>query len=62
MNFADNWARFFVVVISLGFADAQIIGGTAPNLIGFCFFVGIIPYFVCTGKMLQMLRSKKPFD
>ena len=62
MNFVDNWSRFFVVVASLAFADAQIIGGIVPNLIAFCFFVGIIGHFACTGKMLQMLRSKKPFE
>ena len=35
MNFADNWARVFVVITFLSFGEAQIIGGIVPNLIAF---------------------------
>ena len=35
MNFADNWARVFVVITFLTFGEAQIIGGIVPNLIAF---------------------------
>ena len=35
MNFADNWARIFVVITFLTFGEAQIIGGIVPNLIAF---------------------------
>jgi len=31
MNFADNWARIFVVITFLTFGEAQIIGGIVPN-------------------------------
>jgi len=30
MNFADNWARVFVVITFLTFGEAQIIGGIVP--------------------------------
>ena len=33
INFADNWARVFVVITFLTFGEAQIIGGIVPNLI-----------------------------
>ena len=61
MNFADNCARFFVVITSLTFAEAQIIGGIVPNLIGFGLFLGVIGYFAATGKMAEMFgwKSKK---
>ena len=42
MNFADNWARVFVVITILTFVEAQIIGGIVPNLIAFGFFLGAI--------------------
>mgnify|MGYP001364092507 CR=1 FL=1 len=60
MNFADNWARVFVVITILGFGEAQIAGGLLPNLIAFILFVGAIGYFALTGKMAEMLGLKKP--
>ena len=51
MIFADNWARVFVVITSLGFGEAHIIGGIVPNLIALGLFVGTIGYFALTGKM-----------
>ena len=54
MNFADNWARVFVVITFLSFGEAQIIGGIVSNLIAF-FFLGAIGYFASTGKMAEML-------
>ena len=59
MNLSDNWARIFVVGISVGFGEAQIIGGIVPNLIAFSLFVGAIGYFALTGKMAEMLGLKK---
>jgi len=59
MNFADNWARVFVVVTFLSLGEAQIIGGGLPNLIAFGLFVGAIGYFSLTGKMANMLGLKK---
>ena len=49
MNFADNWARFFVVITFLTLGEAQIIGGIVPNLIAFVLFLGAIVYFALTG-------------
>jgi len=54
MNFADNWARVFVVITFLSFGEAQIIGGIVPNLIAFGLFLGAIGYFASTGKMAKM--------
>ena len=54
MNFADNWARFFVVITFLTFGEPQIIGGIVPNLIAFGLFFGVIGYFASTGKMAEM--------
>ncbi len=62
MNFADNWARLFVVIIFLGFGEAHIIGGIVPNLIAFGLFVGAIGYFALTGKMAKMLGLKRSKD
>ena len=62
MNFADNWARLFVVIIFLDFGEAQIIGGIVPNLNAFGLFVGAIGYFVLTGKMPKMLGLKRTKD
>ena len=31
INFADNWARVFVMIKFLTFGEAQIIGGIVPN-------------------------------
>ena len=53
MNFADNWARVFVVITFLTFGEAQIIGGIVPNLIAFGLFLGAIGYFASTGKMAE---------
>ena len=50
MNFADNWARVFVVITFLTLGEAQIIGGIVPNLIAFGLFLGAIGYFVLTKK------------
>ena len=35
MNFADNWARIFVMIAFLTLGEAQIIGGIVPNRIDF---------------------------
>ena len=58
MNFADNWARIFVVMMFLGleaansyFAKAAIVGGILPNLIAFGLFLGAIGYFLFTGPL-----------
>ena len=58
MNFADNWARVFVVMKSLFleaantyFAKAAIVGGIIPNLIAFGLFLGSIGYFLFTGPL-----------
>ena len=59
MNFADNWARVFVVITFLTLGDAQIIGGIVPNLIAFVLFLGAIGYFILTEKMAEMLGLKK---
>ena len=58
MNFADNWARVFVVITFLTFGEAHIIGGIVPNLIAFSLFVGAIGYFAATGKMAEMFGWK----
>ena len=60
MNFADNWARVFVVITLLSFGEAQIIGGIVPNVIAFLLFIGAIGYFAFTGKMAEMFGLKKP--
>tara|TARA_B100000579_G_C22075372_1_gene507734 strand:+ start:148 stop:345 length:198 start_codon:yes stop_codon:yes gene_type:complete len=54
MNFANNWARGFVVITFLTFEEAQIIGGIIPNLIVFVLFLGEIGYFALKGKMAEM--------
>ena len=59
MNFADNWARVFVVITFLTLGEAQIIGGIVPNLIAFGFFLGAIGYFVITGKKAEMFGWKR---
>ena len=58
MNFADNYARLFVVMSVLGpevantdFAKAEIVGGILPNLIAFGFFLGALGYFLFTGPL-----------
>jgi len=58
MNFADNWARVFVVITFLTFGEAQIIGGTVLNLIAFGLFLGAIGYFAITSKMAEMFGWK----
>ncbi len=59
MNFADNWARVFVVITLLSFGETQIIGGIVPNLIAFILFLGAIGYFALTGKMTEMFSRRK---
>ena len=59
MNFADNWARVFIVITVLTFGEAQIIGGIVPNLIAFGLFLGAIGYFASTGKMAEMFGIRK---
>ena len=58
MNFADNWARVFVVMTFLVLeaantylAKAAIVGGIIPNLIAFGLFLGAIGYFLFTGTL-----------
>ena len=58
MDFADNWARVFVVMTFLAleavntyFAKAEIVGGILPNLIAFGLFLGAIGYFLFTGPL-----------
>ncbi len=58
MNFADNWARLFVVMTFLAlevanpyFAKAVIFGGIIPNLIAFGLFLVAIGYFLFTGPL-----------
>ena len=58
MNFADNWARLFVVMTFLVLeaantylAKAAIVGGIIPNLIAFGLFLGAISYFLFTGPL-----------
>ena len=58
MNFADNWARVFVVITFLTFGEAQIIGGIVPNLIAFGLFLGAIGYLASTGKWLKYSTKK----
>ena len=58
MNFAENWARVFVVITFLTFGEAQIIGGIVPNLIAFGLFLRTIGYFALTGKMAEMFGWK----
>tara|TARA_Y100001968_G_C19360901_1_gene719749 strand:+ start:892 stop:1086 length:195 start_codon:yes stop_codon:yes gene_type:complete len=59
MNFADNWARLFVLVTFLAFGESQIIGGIVPNLIAFALFFGAIIFFASTGKMAKMFGTRK---
>ena len=59
MDFADNWARVFVVIAFLGFGEAQIIGGIVPNLIAFILFIGAIGYLAFSGKMAEMFGWEK---
>ena len=58
MNFAENWARVFVVITFLTLGEAQIIGGIVPNLIAFGLFLGAIGYFASTGKMAEIFGWK----
>ena len=59
MSFADNWARVFVVITFLGFGEAQMVGGIAPNLIAFILFIGAIGYLAFSGKMAEVLCWEK---
>ena len=58
MNFADNWARVFVVITFLTFGEAEIIGGIVPHLIAFGLFLVVMGYFASTGKMPEMFGWK----
>ena len=58
MNFADNWARVFVVITFLTFGEAQIIGGIVTNLIAFGLFLGAIWKIPSSGKMAEMFGWK----
>ena len=60
MNFADNWARVFVVITFLTFGQAQIIGGMIPNLVGLAIFFGVIIYFDQTRKAKVRRGEKVP--
>ncbi len=58
MNFAENWARVFVVMTIVGlevantyFAKAEIVGGILLNLIAFGLFLGAIGYVLFTGPL-----------
>ena len=58
MNFADNWARVFVVMTFLVLeaantylAKAALDGEIIPNLIAFGLFLGAIGYFLFTGPL-----------
>ena len=58
MNFADNWARVFVVMTFLVLeaantylAKAAIVGGIILNLVAFGLFLGAIGYFLFTGPL-----------
>ena len=58
MNFADNYARLFVVMSVLAletanihFAKAEIVGGILLNLIAFSLFLIAIGYFLFTGPL-----------
>ena len=64
MNFADNWARIFVVMTFLVletantyFAKAAIVGGITPNLIAFGLFLLAISYFLFTSPLFG--KNKK---
>tara|TARA_B100000700_G_C14361694_1_gene541831 strand:- start:338 stop:538 length:201 start_codon:yes stop_codon:yes gene_type:complete len=58
MNFADNYARLFVVMTVLGleaantyFAKAEIFGGIITNLIAFGLFFLAIGCFLFTSSL-----------
>ena len=60
MNFADNWARVFVVMTfvvikaaNTYLAKAAIVGGIIPNLIAFGLFLGAIGYFLFAGTLFS---------
>ncbi len=59
MNFADNWARVFVMITFLSFGEAQIIGGIIPNVIAFALFLGAIGYLTFNGKMAKIFGLDK---
>ncbi len=61
LNYADNWARLFVVITYIGFVSTDYLG-IVPNLIFFELFVVAIGYFALTGKMAEMFGPKKSKD
>ena len=58
MNFADNWAKVFVVINFLTFREGQIFGGIVPNLLAFSLFLVAIGYFASTGKVAKVFGCK----
>ena len=58
MNFADNWARIFVVITFLTFGEAQIIGGIVPNLIAFGLFLERLDTLLLLEKWLKCSAGK----
>ena len=59
MNFADNWARIFVVITFLGFGEVQLVGEIVPNLLALGLFIGAISYFALTEKIQETFGLKK---
>ena len=59
LNFADNWARVFVITI-LTFGEAQIIGRIVLNLIAFSLFLGAIGYNPGIATVLTLVCSDSP--
>ena len=64
MDFADNYARLFVVMTFLGLeaantyiAKAEIVGGMLPSLIAFVLFLIAIGYFLFTGPFFGKGRK-----
>ena len=59
MNFADNWAKVFVVIAFITFGEVQIIGGIVPNLLAIGLFLSAIGYFAVSGKMAEILTGTR---
>ena len=58
MNFADNWARVFVVITFLTLGEAQIIGGIIPNLIALDYFLEQLDTLLQLEKWLRCSAGK----
>ena len=59
MNFAENYARLFVVitvleleVVNTCLAKAKVVGVILPKLLSFGLFLGGIGYFLFTGTLI----------